>query len=243
MAKMPQEMMGYDRGITTFSPDGRLLQVEYARKTVSQGTTAIGVVCKDCVVLVADRRVIDPLIVVSGVEKVFQIDTHIAATMSGLISDGRILIERGQEEAQKHKITYGENIDIRSLVKELSNFKQLYTQYAGTRPFGVSLLIAGVDEKPQLFVTEPSGIYFEYYATAIGEGSKIATDYLKKYYKEDMSTEDGVNLAVESLKKVLGPKFDKDRIEAAIVFKDERKFQKVKYRDLEQYMKSSKKSE
>ena len=233
--------MGYDRGITTFSPDGRLLQVEYARKTVSQGTTAIGVVCNNSVILVADRRIIDPLIVVNSVEKVFQIDEHIAATMSGFISDGRILVEKGREEAQKHKITYGEKIDIMSLVKDISDFKQLYTQYAGTRPFGVSLLIAGVDERPRLFVTEPSGIFFEYHATAIGEGSKVANEYLKKHYKEGVSTEQGIELAVNALKKFLAGKFDKERIEAAIISTDAKTFRKLKFSDLERYIKNSKK--
>ncbi len=233
---MPQELMGYDRAITVFSPDGRLLQVEYARKTVSQGTPAVGVVCKDSVVLIADKRIIDPLIVVKSVEKIFQIDEHIGATMSGLISDGRMLIERAQEEAQKHKLTYGESIDVWSVVKSICNFKQAYTQYAGTRPFGVSLLIAGFDGGPHLFVTEPSGIYFEYKATGIGEGSEMINDYLKKNYKDNMSIEQGIKLAMNSLKKVLGSKFDSSRIEAAIVSSD-KKYKKLTYQELSNYWK------
>ena len=105
MEALPHEIMGYDRAITIFSPDGRLLQVEYARKTVSQGTTTVGVVCKDGVVLVADKRILEKLIVPQSIEKVFQVDKHIGATMSGLISDGRVLVQRAQAKAQSHKIT------------------------------------------------------------------------------------------------------------------------------------------
>ncbi len=235
MTQMPQELMGYDRAITVFSPDGRLLQVEYARKTVSQGTPAVGVVCKNSVVLIADKRIIDPLVVVKSVEKIFQIDEHIGATMSGLISDGRVLIERAQEEAQKHKLTYGESIDVWSIVKNICDFKQAYTQYAGTRPFGVSLLIAGFDGGPHLFVTEPSGIYFEYHATGIGEGSEIINEYLKKNYKEGMNTEQGIKLAINSIKKALGANFDPTRIEAALISSD-KKYKKISYKELMKYI-------
>src|SRR3990167_1681033 len=103
---MQHQMMGYDRASTMFSPDGRLLQVEYAKKTVKQGTPVIGIVCKDGVILIADKRVIDKLIVVQSVEKVFQIDEHIAAAASGIMSDARILIERAQILAQQHRVTY-----------------------------------------------------------------------------------------------------------------------------------------
>ena len=100
-ATMSHQMMGYDRAITMFSPDGRLLQVEYAKKTVRQGSTAIGMVCSDGVLLVTDKRMVDPLIVPESVEKVFQIDDHIGATAAGIVSDARVLIERAQLKAQQ----------------------------------------------------------------------------------------------------------------------------------------------
>jgi proteasome alpha subunit len=239
MPAIPQSLgnLGYDRAITVFSPDGRLLQVEYARKTVSQGTTAMGVACSDGVVLVADKRIIDPLIIPASVEKVFQIDNHIGATMSGLISDGRILVERAQEDAQRHKIVYGEPIDVLSMVKEVCNFKQFYTQYAGIRPFGVSLLIAGVDDVPKLYGTEPSGIYFQYRANAIGEGAAIVNKFLKQNYKDSINTDGAIILCLKALKKVLGTKFSKDRIEAAVILKSTKKYQKVSENKMSEYFK------
>src|SRR3989344_346608 len=164
MQPMPHQLMGYDRAITMFSPEGRLLQVEYAKKTVRQGATAIGIVCKDGVVLVTDKRIVDELIVPEATEKIFQIDDHIGATASGILSDARVLVERAQTKAQQHRVTYDSPIDVLTLVKDICDLKQICTQSAGLRPFGVSVLIAGVDEdgEVRLFLTEPYGLYFQY---------------------------------------------------------------------------------
>src|SRR3989339_1534943 len=96
MQPMPHQLMGYDRAITMFSPEGRLLQVEYAKKTVKQGSSAIGIVCKDGVLLATDKRILDPLIVPESVEKIFKIDDSIGVTVAGILSDARVLIERAQ---------------------------------------------------------------------------------------------------------------------------------------------------
>ena len=103
--EMTHQAMGYDRTSIMFSPDGRLLQVEYAKKTVKQGTTAVGIVFKDGVLIVADKRIVEKLMVGKSIEKVFQVDDHLGATASGILSDGRILIERAQVIAQQHRIT------------------------------------------------------------------------------------------------------------------------------------------
>ena len=130
---MPHQLMGYDRAITMFSPDGRLLQVEYAKKTVSQGSTAIGVACKDGVVLLADKRIVDSLIIPESVEKIFEIDEHIAATASGILSDARVLVERARVKAQQHRVTFDSPIDTLSIVKSTSSLSQVTTQSAGWR--------------------------------------------------------------------------------------------------------------
>src|SRR5512147_1873855 len=101
---LQHQMMGYDRAITMFSPDGRLLQVEYAKKTVRQGSTAIGIVCKDGVLLATDKRIMDKLIVADAVEKIWQADDHIAITGAGILSDARVLVERAQLKAQEHRV-------------------------------------------------------------------------------------------------------------------------------------------
>lgn len=241
MEALPHDIMGYDRAITVFSPDGRLLQVEYARKTVSQGTTAIGIVCKDGVVLVADKRIIEKLIVPESVEKVFQVDKHIGVTLSGLLSDARVLIQKAQMKAQNHKITYDEPIDIISLAKDIADQQQLFTQYGGARPYGVALLFAGVDDSgPRLFMTEPSGILFEYKATSMGEGSAIVNKFLDENYKENMTIEDGIRMGIATLKEVLGKKFGKERIDIAIVPVSTKQYKKLTHTEIDKYLKASK---
>ncbi len=225
---MSHQMMGYDRAITMFSPDGRLLQVEYAKKTVRQGSTAIGMVCKDGILLLSDKRIVDPLIVPESVEKIWKIDDHMGATASGIISDARVLIERAQLRAQQHRVTYDTEIDILSVVKDMCNVKQICTQSGGLRPFGVSILVAGIDDDgPKLFETDPTGIYFRYKATAIGEGETEAEEILHKNYNENIDIEDGLKLAIRALTKSIGTDFDVDRIDVAFIKTADKKFSKV----------------
>src|SRR3989338_1695849 len=218
MQPMQHQMMGYDRAITMFSPDGRLLQVEYAKKTVRQGSTAIGMVCSDGVLLVADKRVVDSLVVPESVEKIWQIDEHIGASASGILSDARVLIDRAQLRARQNRVTYDSEIDTLTVVKDICDLKQICTQSGGLRPFGVSILVAGIDDHtPRLFETDPIGIFFQYRATAIGEGEIEVEEILHSEYKPDITVEDGLRLSLKSLKKVLGDNFSIDRIEAAYI--------------------------
>jgi proteasome alpha subunit len=242
MQPMQHQMMGYDRAITMFSPDGRLLQVEYAKKTVRQGSTAIGIVCKDGVLFVTDKRIVDTLVVPESVEKIYQIDYHVAATASGILSDARVLIERAQLLTQQHRITYGTDIDILSIVKDICDLMQICTQSAGMRPFGVSVLVGGIDsDGPRLFETDPTGIYFEYKASVIGEGEAEVEEILKKEYKETITIDEGLKLALKALAKILDKDFSTDRIDAAYIKTAEKKFKKVPKLEIDKILKEQKK--
>ncbi|MFH1063496.1 MAG: archaeal proteasome endopeptidase complex subunit alpha [Candidatus Woesearchaeota archaeon] len=239
MDAINHQMMGYDRAITMFSPDGRLLQVEYAKKTVKQGSTAIGLVCSDGVLLVTDKRIVDPLVVTEAIEKIFQIDDHICATASGIISDARVLIERSQVKAQQHRVTYDSAIDVLSVVKSVCDLKQLCTQSGGLRPFGVSLLVAGIDsDGPKLFETDPTGIFFQYRAVVIGEGEEGVEDILHKKYKPSITIADGLVLCVEALKHVLDDHFNAERLDAAYIKTADIKFTKVEKKEFEKILKA-----
>ena len=243
MQPMPHQLMGYDRAITMFSPEGRLLQVEYAKKTVKQGSTAIGVVCKDGIILVTDKRLIDKLIVPEATEKIFQIDDHIAATASGIISDARVLIERAQLRAQQHRLTYDSPIDILTIVKDMCDLKQICTQSAGLRPFGVSILVAGVDDDgiAVLFQTDPTGIYFQYKAVAIGEGDTDVTETLHKRYKEDITMEEGLKLAVKALIKSAGEtEFNADRLDIVTISIQDKKYTKLAKQKIDKLLSEAK---
>ena len=228
------QMMGYDRAITMFSPDGRLLQVEYAKKTVRQGSTAIAMACSDGLLFVTDKRIIDTLIVPEAVEKIWQIDDHIGATASGILSDARVLIERAQLKAQQHRITYDSPIDTLTIVKDICDLKQVCTQSGGLRPFGVSILVAGIDNHvPRLYETDPTGIFFQYKATAIGEGEVEVEEILHKEYNDEMTIEDGLQLSLKALKKVLGENFKIGRIDAAYIKTEDKKFKKFSKEKIE----------
>ncbi|EMR74911.1 proteasome endopeptidase complex, archaeal, alpha subunit [Thermoplasmatales archaeon SCGC AB-540-F20] len=213
--------MAYDRAITVFSPDGRLFQVEYAREAVKRGTTTVGLKFKDGVVLIIDKRITSRLIEPSSIEKIFVIDDHIGCATSGLVADARSLIDRARLDAQINEITYAEKIQIKTLVKRICDFKQTYTQYGGVRPFGTALLIAGVDETgPRLFSTDPSGALMEYKASSEGSGRSGAMAYFEENYKENISSEEAVDMGIKALHKGTEGKLNPDAIEVGVVKKD-----------------------
>jgi len=212
--------MGYDRVVTVFSPDGRLFQVQYAMEAVKKGSTVVGVLAKDGIVIAADKRVTHPLIVSRSLEKIFKVDDHIGVATSGLVADGRKVVDEGRVEAQRNRILYSKPIEVNSLVKYVCDLAQLFTQYGGIRPFGVSLLIAGEDEGGlKLFETDPSGTPTEWKATALGEGRAEIIEFLEKSYKDNIILDDAVVLALKALKKVIKKKLEPERIEVGVVHK------------------------
>jgi len=234
---MQHQMMGYDRAATMFSPDGHILQVEYAEKTVRLGSASIGMVCKDGVVIIADKRIKDKLIVPESANKIYEIDEHIASSAAGILSDARILVERAQLIAQQHRVTYDSPIDMESVIKEVANIMQTFTQYPGARPFGVSIMIAGINSAPGLFVSEVTGNYTAYMATAIGENDERLKEELRKRYKEDITIEEGIKLSLKIFKEVLGKNFDADRFDIGYVEKDSKKLKRISGEKLKKYLK------
>lgn len=226
----------YDRAITVFSPDGRLFQVEYAKEAVRRGATAVGVTCQDAVVLVAYKNIVSGLLVTESMKKVYKIDDHIAATASGLVADARRLVDIARLEAQKHKLQYNEPADVETITKHLSDLAQIYTQYGGIRPFGVSLLVAGVDTAPRLFEAEPSGALTGYKATAIGSGKKEAESFFEKEYKDNMKVDDAIALAVKALKKSEEVKLKPETVDIAIATMASKSFKMLEPNDVAKYL-------
>jgi proteasome alpha subunit len=238
MQPMPHQVMGYDRAITMFSPDGRLLQVEYAKKSVRLGNTAIGIVCKDGVLLVTDKRIVDKLVVADSIEKIFLIDDHVITTAAGIMSDARVLVERSQSKAQDNKVVYDSPIDTLTIVKDICSLKQMCTQSGGLRPFGVSMLVAGVDEDgTKLFVTDPTGSYFQYKAAVIGEGEVDIQEKLDKEYKENLTVKDALKIAANAIKEFLGENFSIERIDAASVDSQNKLMKKFSPEEIEAILK------
>lgn len=224
----PFPAAGYDKGISIFSPDGRLFQVEYAREAVKRGTTSLGVKSKEGVVLVVDKRPTSKLVEPKSIEKIFKIDEHIGAATSGLVADARNLIEKARMESQINRITYNEPIRVEALSKKICDMKQMYTQHGGVRPFGSALIIGGVNETGcRLFETDPSGALIEYKATAIGSGRAMAMEEFEKKYREDMTLEEAMELALDAVYEATEGKTTLESVEIAVVEGATKKFRKL----------------
>ena len=195
-----QQQQAYDRGITIFSPDGRLYQVEYAREAVKRGSASVGIRTSDGVVLAADRQTRSPLIEEESIEKIHEADEHVGIASAGHVADARQLVDFARRNAQVERLRYDEAIGIETLSKEVTDHVQQYTQTGGARPFGVALLIGGIEDgEPRLFEADPSGTPYEWQAVAIGGGREDIQDHLETEYNPEMDLDGGVTLALESL--------------------------------------------
>ncbi|MBS7616666.1 archaeal proteasome endopeptidase complex subunit alpha [Candidatus Bathyarchaeota archaeon] len=229
----------YDRAITVFSPDGRLFQVEYAMELVNRGATIIGIKCPEGVVLGAEETV-ELLEESESSWKIFKIDDHIGAAIVGLSSDARVLIDQARLYAQSNRLTYDEPIDVEVVTKRICDIQQLYTQHAGVRPFGVSLVFGGVDKTGnRIFITHPSGTYKGHKATAVGAGRDTVMAILKEEYREDMKLEDTIKLAVKCLVKALEARQLPPRIKIAVIPSETRKIEMLSDEKIEGYIKKA----
>ena len=190
---------GYDMTPTMYSPDGRIYQVEYAIETVKRGAIAIGLQAKDGVVIAVEEKSRD--LQVEGItQKIFQVDEHIGIAAAGYIPDARIMVDNARFFSQSNKLTYDEVTGVEAVAKHLADQSHQFTQYSGVRPFGVALIIAGVDKTgAKIFVTDPSGTYVPYTAVAIGGNSDEVTEFLEKNYKNEISVDDAISLAISAI--------------------------------------------
>ena len=227
------EQQAYDRGITIFSPDGRLYQVEYAREAVKRGTASVGVRTTDGVVLAADRHARSPLIERDSIEKIHEIDDHVGVASAGHVADARQLIDVARRQAQVNRLRYDEPASVESLTKEVTDYIQQYTQTGGARPFGVALLVAGIEDgEPRLFETDPSGTPYEWQAVAIGGSREDIQNYLEEEYTDEMDLEGGIELALRALASVNEEELDATGVDIATIDVESRKFSKLAEDDI-----------
>lgn len=240
--EMPSEMqhqaMGYDRAATMFSPDGHLLQVEYAEKTVRLGSASIGMVCNDGVVIVADKRIRDKLISPESAHKIFEIDHHIMASFAGMLADARILMDNAQVVAQQNRVSYGSPAEPISIIRMIADRQQAFTQYGGARPFGLAVMLAGVNKgKAHLYTSDVTGNFFAYKANAIGENDERIKEILRKDFKEGISTEEGIKFGLKIFKDILGKNFDVNRFEIGHIKISDEKLERLQGEQLKKFVK------
>lgn len=226
----------YDRAITVFSPDGRLFQVEYAVETVNRGATILGITCSEGVVLGAEETIETKLEDPDFSWKLYKVDDHVGAAIVGLSSDARILIDQSRIYAQSNRLMYDEPIDVEVITKRVGDLKQLYTQHAGVRPFGVSILFGGVDRiGNRLFATHPSGSYRGYKAVAVGVGRETVINILKTEYHENMKLDEAIKLAIKCLVKALEAREQPTRVKISVIPSATKKLKVLTDEEIETY--------
>ncbi|KAH0795398.1 Proteasome subunit alpha type-7 [Histomonas meleagridis] len=198
-------MSSYSRSITRFSPDGRLFQIEHAHAAVKRGTTVVAAQSNDLIVIAVEKSTVAKLQDPGTFRKVIALDDHIMCAFAGLHADARVLVGKAQVECQSHRLTYEDPITVERAARYIATIQLRYTQSGGVRPFGVATLVCGFDStnQPHIYETLPSGGYTEWKARTIGRHDQTVMEYLEKHYKEDMSDEDAIKLAVGSLLEVV----------------------------------------
>ena len=220
------QQQAYDRGITIFSPDGRLYQVEYAREAVKRGTASVGVRAEDGVVLAADKRARSPLMEPESIEKLHKADDHVGVASAGHVADARQLIDFARRQAQVNHLRYGEAIGIETLTKNITDHIQQYTQVGGARPFGVALIVGGIENgEPRLFETDPSGTPYEWQALSIGSDRSDLRDYLETEYEEGLSIDEAIGLALDTLARSNDGELTPDGVGVATITVDDEEYE------------------
>jgi proteasome alpha subunit len=227
----------YDRAITIFSPEGRLYQVEYALELVKRGAPIVGVACKDGVVIAANETPESDLEDPEYFRKIYQLDDHLASAISGLSSDARVLIGQARVYCQSNKLLYDEPIDAEILARRLGDISQAYTQHAGVRPFGVTMILAAVDATgPRVLTTDPSGAYRGFKAVAVGRKNDEANKLLEEKYSDDVDLEGAIKLAIEAIKIASDTQVNEETVKVAIIPADTKVFKRLESEEIKSYL-------
>ncbi|XP_070535927.1 proteasome subunit alpha type-2 [Ptychodera flava] len=229
----------YSFSLTTFSPSGKLVQIEYALNAVAAGAPSVGIKASNGVVVATEKKQKSVLYDEHSVHKVESITKNIGMIYSGMGPDYRILVAKARKLAQQYFLTYQEQIPTSQLVQRIASVMQEYTQSGGVRPFGVSLLVVGWDEdekRPYLFQCDPSGAYFAWKATAMGKNHVNGKTFLEKRYNEDLELEDAVHTAILTLKESFEGQMTEDNIEIGIC--NENGFRRLTPAEVKDYLAS-----
>jgi len=212
----------YDSRTTTFSPEGRLYQVEYAMEAINLAGCTIGILGEEGVILAGEKKTTSKLLDQKKQhEKIFQIDEHVICAVAGITADANILINKLRLTAQQHRYQYLEPMPLEQLITSICDVKQGYTQFGGLRPFGVSFLIAGYDRHYgfQLYHTDPSGNFSGWKAYAIGMNNNTAQQILKQEWKDGLKAQEIRELTAKVLTKTMDAQPNAEKLEFGMIEK------------------------
>lgn len=224
---------GYDMTPTMYSPDGRIYQVEYAIETVKRGTLALGMATREGVVMAVEEKTI-PLQTTNRAQKIFQVDTHIGVAAAGYIPDARVMVDNARLFAQNNRHSYDEAAEVRTVAKYLADYSHQFTQYGGVRPNGVSLIVAGVDQKGSIYMTDPSGAFVSFAAVAIGARSDQINTFLEKNYT-DNTIDGAIALAVDAIRQKSGGMDSKISVKMARITIKDKIYEQIPESELAKY--------
>eukprot|EP00158_Paraphelidium_tribonemae_P002662 Partr_v1_DN25544_c1_g1_i2_m20785 putative The proteasome is a multicatalytic proteinase complex which is characterized by its ability to cleave peptides with Arg, Phe, Tyr, Leu, and Glu adjacent to the leaving group at neutral or slightly basic pH. The proteasome has an ATP-dependent proteolytic activity (By similarity) len=209
----------YSFSLTTFSPSGKLVQIEHALAAVNHGATSVGIKANNGVIICTEKKVASPLMDDSTIDKVAMVCSNIGMVYSGMGPDYRVLLSKARKAAQAYKQVYGTEPPTAMLVKDIASVMQEYTQSGGVRPFGVSLLVVGWDDHEgyMLYQVDPSGSYFAWKATAIGKNMINAKTFLEKRFRAEHELHDAVNDAISTLKEGFEGVMESDTVEIGVL--------------------------
>jgi 20S proteasome subunit alpha 2 len=224
--------------LTTFNKSGKLLQIEYALKRVSQGKMALGIKATNGVVIACDKKVHSPLVDADEYQKIANVTPSCGFVYAGMGPDFRVLVEQARKASQKYYLTYREVQPIEQVVRETALICQEYTQSGGVRPFGVSCLVAGWDDVdgPQLYQVDPSGAYFGWKATAIGKNYENAKNFLERRYSEDIELDDAIHTALLTLRESFDGEMTENNIEVGIISDKDKTFRVLTAAEVKDYL-------
>ncbi len=222
MIDKDNNQQAYDRGVSVFSPEGRLYQVEYAREAVKRGYPGVGIRTEESVVFASKSNPTSSLVVKDSIEKVHKIEDYIGAVSAGYTPDGRRLVDQVRVGTQQEQLRYGSHASVHTVAKQVADHLQESTQVGGRRPYGASLIIAGVDETgPRLFEVEPGGTPTEWRAVAEGRNRGAIIEHFENEYTKDISHDGAIELAVNSLDEFSEGGVTTESVDVAVISEDE----------------------
>jgi len=227
----------YSFSLTTFSPSGKLVQIEYALNAVNTvGRPALGIKVSYKEAAATEKKVSSILVDVASLRKIEHLTEGIGCVFAGMPGDYRVILSKGRKLAQAYYGIYKDSIPVAQLVRDIAAVMQEFTQSGGVRPFGLSLLVVGYDDDgPQLFQVDPSGAYFGWKASAIGRDMQNAKTFLEKRYNADIELEDAIHTAILTLKEGFEGAMTEHNIEIGVIGPD-KKFRILTTADIKDYL-------